>query len=408
LTRLPPPQEQAELIRQVATLARAHGSAPWVSAPLLEPRPEHFPDPWRADALGVERLARRLLAYAGLPDLGVHVRLFANEAGSRTVDVRGGVTSSEHAGAAAWFAGIEDGRCLFGTDVQKLETPDHLAGIMAHEVAHAFRRFHRLERPERDVEERLTDLTTVFLGFGVLTTNAAYRYRASGDMNRTRWTHERVGYLAPEAMSFLLGAQVVARGLPAGERRRIARFLEPNQAAAFQAACSALDRAALLERLGLPPEAEWPAVVPPAPRPFDTSADPPPPDLPALAQAARQQQNTGVPVFRVGRHAQTRYLVLAFLPAAGAAVLAGWAASPLAGLAAACGVMIASGVLGRRRRHDRCSEPDCSAVIPANAERCPGCGGTISGRIEKQDDRLAARDELEDAESLHGSPPPLM
>src|SRR5262249_47131793 len=152
-------------------LLHAKGFAPFVSAPLLEPRVEHFPDPWRPDGLGVERLARRLLGYAGLADLGVEVELFESDVAR---DKLGSFEGSwAHLAMAAWLAGIQDGRCLFGADARKLATPDVLVGVMAHEVAHAFRHRHELALANRDVEERLTDLTTVYLGFGVLTTNAS-------------------------------------------------------------------------------------------------------------------------------------------------------------------------------------------------------------------------------------------
>jgi hypothetical protein len=237
---------QDYLIRELTALIHAHGFAPFVSAPLLEPRAAHFPDRWRPDELGVERLARRLLTYAGLPDLDVDVELFESEIAVEKLAADGSVADWSHQGAAAWFDGIHEGRCRFGANTAKLATPDVLVGVMAHEVAHAFRHRHGLNLSKREVEEPLTDLTTVYLGFGVLTTNASYRYRASGEMRgaytRTEWSHQSLGYLPPEAMSFLLACQVVARGLPASEARRIAALLEINQAAYFRAAYKTLDR----------------------------------------------------------------------------------------------------------------------------------------------------------------------
>ena len=68
--------------------------------------------------------------------------------------------------------------CLFGVDVEQLGDGLGVTATMAHEVAHAFRsRFGlALTDPERiDEEERLTDLTTIYLGAGVLTTNGIAR-----------------------------------------------------------------------------------------------------------------------------------------------------------------------------------------------------------------------------------------
>jgi peptidase M48-like protein len=181
-SHLPSLAEQGRLIGDLRALIAARGFVPFVAAPLLEPTPAHFPDRWRPDVLGVERLGRRLLGYVGLPELDVEVELYAAEAKVKKLDQYGNSAATTHKGAAAWFAGIVEGKCLFGAAADGLDAPDRLAGVMAHEVAHAYRHRHHLDLRDRNVEEPLTDLTTIYLGFGLLTTNASYRYRASGEL----------------------------------------------------------------------------------------------------------------------------------------------------------------------------------------------------------------------------------
>ena len=287
---------------------------------------------------------------------------------------------------------------MFGANATKLDSPDVLAGVMAHEVAHAFRHRHGLNLRKREVEEPLTDLTTIYLGFGILTTNAAYRYRASGEMQgaytRTQWSHESVGYLPPEAMSFLLACQVVARDLPAAEARRIGGLLETNQAAYFLEAWNALDRDELRERLKLPPPGTWPVVADPRPQPFDTSDDPPPPDPVALALSASGGRNEGLPVFRVAQTDRTVPTLLGMAMGVPVALCF----SQLSGGAAAAAFLITVYAVRKfgGRAYDRCSEPDCYQIVPPDAALCPGCGGTVSGRISNSNERLAAREALED------------
>jgi hypothetical protein len=107
---LPAPDEQRWLLDELTTLIRRRGYSTFVSAPVLEPRPEHFPE-------GTTEATRRLLVYADLPP-----------------------------GRVALEAGY---------------------GPAALAVARAFRRQHELEDdPGR--EEPLVWLTAVYLGFGVL------------------------------------------------------------------------------------------------------------------------------------------------------------------------------------------------------------------------------------------------
>lgn len=247
-----PPGERLWLIESLSDLIERRGAATFLEAPMMEPTPACFPDRWTADAAAVRTLALRLLAHAGL-DLDAVVELFDDGPDEQPEGFGIGQTS-HHAGTAAWFAGIDRGVCLFGAEVRKLRDGIGIVGAMAHEIAHAYRRFHRLEVRDRDEEERLTDLTTVYLGTGILTTNASYRYRASSSFERggesSSYSHQRIGYLGPDAMSYLLAMQVVARGADLSEQKRIARLLETNQAGTFRATCASIDRPSLAPLLG--------------------------------------------------------------------------------------------------------------------------------------------------------------
>lgn len=257
------PGERLWLIESLTELIETRGARTFLENPLLEPTPACFPDRWTADADAVRTLARRLLAHAGL-DLDAEVELF-DDGPDEQPEVPGGGQSTHHAGAAAWFAGIDRGVCRFGAEIRQLGDGIGIVGAMAHEIAHAYRRFHRLEVRDRDEEERLTDLTTVYLGTGILTTNAAYRYRSSGSFQRSSYSHQRIGYLGPNVMSYLLALQVVARGADAAEQKRVARLLETNQASAFRATCASIDRPALaplLDGTPLPPMMTRPAPPP--------------------------------------------------------------------------------------------------------------------------------------------------
>jgi hypothetical protein len=391
--------EQDWLLERLAELIARRGYESFVAAPILEPSDRYFPDAFSRDERGVYVVARRLLMYAGIGELDVHVEIFAE---LDRADETLGVGTSYHRGAAAWFAGIEAGCCSFGTNLTLLSDVERLPAALAHEVAHAFRAQAELQAADVREEELLTDLTTIYLGFGVLTTNASYRYRSSGGIYElhevTRWTHQSLGYLPPPAMSFLLAAQATVRGMGFLERRRLASLLEPNQAAYFRSAARRLAgrRDELLRRLVIPARERWPApplladLLRPIPAPPEAPEPPP-----LRSEPEPREANAGLDVYRV-RAAHTGFgALIGFLAGSPVAVIAG---GRLASWPAMLGIL-AMGLLlgrlvGRSFRADYCSDPACGWRIGRNAQRCPGCGGTIAGETDRPEDRFEREERL--------------
>lgn len=278
VSQLPPDAVQAWVIDELGVLLDRCGRERFLAAPLRLPTDEHFPDPWTADLAGLESLLHRLLSYAGLDGLRLKLERFAGDRSIDHVDARGEAVYRHH-GAAAWFGGLDRryagaDTAHFGCEERLLgEAGEALVGVLCHEVAHAFRHAHGLVRDHRDEEEQLTDLTTIYLGFGVLTVNNTHRYRTAmtGDMAAQRqWS--KAGYLSPETMSFALGAQLVARELSCWQTWRTLRWLEPNQRGYTRAALRAVR----------PAESLWQRLAPPEPPVIDlgpsSSSNRPPTD----------------------------------------------------------------------------------------------------------------------------------
>jgi hypothetical protein len=258
---LPAPLEREWLWAALQTLIDARGENAFLTAPLLLPTDEFFPDRWTPDESGVRGIAQRLLDYAGLDHLEPDVELFTEATEVRQVGNDGRPAAWSHAGAAAWFAGIRNGRCLFGAERDKLDDPLGLVGAMAHEIGHAFRRAHRLERDDHALEEKLTDVTTIYLGFGVLTTASAARFITKHHDNLgSSYAHKQQGYLAASEMAFMLGSQLSVRGYDKSAARVIRKHVGANQAAVLDKTL-AIERALIANGLGFD---AVPNVAPPA------------------------------------------------------------------------------------------------------------------------------------------------
>jgi len=237
----------------------------------------------------------------------------------------------------------------------------------ARAVAEEYRLVHGLDDDDLDNDDGRLDervaLTAAYLGSGLLCVGASR--------------------LAPEALAFVVAAQQVVRAPLPEERARVAALLPAAQAASFVAAYDALAATDLVKRLGLPRSLTWPAPRQARPEP-----------LPAPGpSAASEKRAPGAPVFRVRADRGLAGFLLGGLLglAAGAAL---WSWGPLVIFWA---FVVGGGVgwaIGARRGGDRCSAAGCGAPLPANAKRCPGCDGVVSGRIRAADQHDSARARL--------------
>lgn len=393
MQKLPTPAERTWILERLRDLVDACGRQRILDAAIVLPNDTFFVDAWSPNAAGVYVLARRLLGFAGLGELEPSIAVFVGE--QPVVETTASGTQSHHAGAAAWFAGIEGTTCHFGAEVTLLGDAERLVAAMAHEVAHAFRCYHGLESEDAEEEERLTDLTTIYLGFGLLTTNASYLYRSSGDlvgyMAYTEWSHASLGYLPPQAMSFALAAYADARGLDGSAVRRLKGELETTQAAMFAAALRSLtDDDTLRAAVSAPPEGNDPfdpgALDPITSVPQALLDLPDPEPEPEVAPVAGRR------VFHVERTFRPGWLLCG-----GIGAVVGLVALPKLGIVAYAGAAVFVTLVARfayRQHVSKCSDPNCAHALEGGEETCPGCGGVVSGKIAHENERLDAEERL--------------
>jgi hypothetical protein len=335
---LPDQSDRDWLLAELAGLVEARGADTLLRTRLLLPVAADFPERFTPDAAGVRTIARRLLDHVGLGRLRPRVTTFTE---ARPPELG---APSRHEGTAAWFAGIHGDTCELGVDEARLGDAAGLVGALAHEVAHAYRRHHRLEVDDPATEECLTDLTTVYLGLGVLTTAVSHRFSAEQAHERggvtVRTSHSRLGYLGVQAMAFALAAQLVARAASAGERRAIAKAMGGVPGDCLRAGLASLAPEQVCSRLGLVVD-RW--------------------------------------TFRHAGHDGRRGLVAGAVLGAGPAGLL--VAQGDVGLAAVvlAGVTLVGAAVGRRRRRDRCAR--CRATVAADSLRCRRCRSLLAATL---------------------------
>ncbi len=409
---LPADEDRQQLIARMAKLIELHGYLRWVNAPLLLPTELYFPDPWRGGEASVRRVTRRLLRYAELDDQGLEIEVFEEQGGRRDTPTGKPVIRGA-AELQVWpRKGGEAPR--FGVEASALRNPHFFVASMARAVAWRWLEVNGHHIDEGAEAQRLVDIATHYLGFGVLSTDAALRHGAesTGGFSSKR-TQTRLGLLTPRGMAFLLGLQCSVRGLGRGELRKIEKHLQANPIAFVREAHAwAHATPAALERLALPPRQEWPA-----PARLADFTGPLPADQDAVDEAGDEESrldvdrgieglNAGKPVFRVARNMTARFAKASMLFVSLGAVssrVSGGLEIDMAHIMIAAAVLLGSSfAFGRFFRESRCSEPKCANPLTPEDTICPLCQGRVMGVIDDPKKRLAAEEAL--TESEHEAP----
>lgn len=91
----------------------------------------------------------------------------------------------------------DDDKYLIALDKAILKNPDFLITVLTHELSHV-----KLlgEKQLEDNDELLTDLFTVFSGFGIFGANDAFQFSKSSD----RWSYGKSGYLDIDEWAYSL------------------------------------------------------------------------------------------------------------------------------------------------------------------------------------------------------------
>lgn len=369
----------------------AHGGA-WrfLHAPVVDVR--DYPDAWEETRDGVARLVARTLWHAYLPLGGVVQDLRAPT--QRSADL---LRPTSLALSAVNAEGVE-------IELESIGNDD-VPGAISHEVGRAFlAQLARGEGPYRAEASGDADalpssaqgsIAAVYLGLGVLATNAAHYDQSAGEVRGRDGYHEhrivRAGGLHVRDMAFLLAVQAAVRDdvLPALEK------LRPTQAEHVAAWREVLDdREDELKRLlGLSDEM--------ALEPLSRPASP----LAVVARGEIDEANLYKPnldrrVFRVREH---RYGSLIGGALAGFAVgcVAGGLLASVAKEAVPA-LMFSGPLLGALLMHMKTSDSpvfrcaSCDSFVSERAPVCHGCGGAIVAEIANRNERLDREDELEE------------
>jgi len=382
---------EAQLLDDLAHLIARGGAWRFLRGPVVAPDRRAYPDRWDETRDAVGRVLARTVWHAHL-DLEVRIEdtrapAPASERDLRTTELE--LVDVDERGASFALAAIGN---------------DDVPGLCAHEIGRVF--VAHLERsgppfrtgdPGALPDAAIGSVAALYLGLGVIATNAARYDRSAGRTSGNTAIHEfqvaSAGGLDSRHLAFLLAVQATVRDdvLPALDE------LHPTQAADVAAWREVLDdhEDALVAKLGLRAPDDNAPRRSDAPRAAAITA--------RFAERDLTTFNLGERVYGVVKHHGATLAFPATLVVPGIAAIAfaivGAPAGAI-GTAAIAGMFVGPPIgwtIGRRWRYHQCT--GCRRTLALTRATCGYCGGAVAGELAHEYDRFDRDDELEKLEA---------
>jgi hypothetical protein len=198
-----------------ARLEKMLGRSRLLEAKVILPDNTHFPDRYDRTSATVESLFRRICDYMEVDHNRIELEIFPDEEEElREILPYWRGNSGGCAGLYSREADASEGheRLLIALKASLAKDAFPLIATIAHELGHVILLGDGLIDPATPDHEPMTDLLTVFLGFGIFSANSAALFRQYQDERRHGWSMQRLGYLSQEIYGYALARFAAERG----------------------------------------------------------------------------------------------------------------------------------------------------------------------------------------------------
>lgn len=211
--RLPVSEDQQKWVDEgFRRLGRMLGASRMTTAPVVLPTDEFFPDFWSPGPDGLQTLFRRVCGYMRVDPARVELEVIPDGV-QELIDQVPVWSGSSGRGPAGVHIGGEDGELpVVAVQSSFLGDPGVVIATLAHELGHVILLGGGHIAREVEDMEPMTDLSTVYLGFGVFSANASCRFEQHQDNHRQGWSMSKHGYLSERLYGYALARFAKDRG----------------------------------------------------------------------------------------------------------------------------------------------------------------------------------------------------
>lgn len=170
---------------------------------------EFFPDDFSADVPSLRKTLRRVCSFMNVNVEDVELRIFTDDGGISPHPLT--PVNNNEFGACGLYR-FYRGKHYISIETGLLGAPEKLIATLAHELCHARLIGEDRIDPDRQDQEFLTDLATIFFGFGVFTANTLFSFEQWTNSSFQGWQASRAGYLSEETAGYAIGLFAYIRG----------------------------------------------------------------------------------------------------------------------------------------------------------------------------------------------------
>ncbi len=177
---------------------------------VITPSEEFFPEKYEGSADNAATLLDRVCRFMGVDRSRIDLQLYQSEVADDFVAAA--AANRLHQGYALGVFEQNDSRITIWLEKTRLDEPMAVVGTLSHEVGHILLLADGRCQPDQPDHEPLTDLLTVFFGFGIFTANSTIRSVNWKHGTLEGWSVSRRGYLSMPEMAYALARYAQARG----------------------------------------------------------------------------------------------------------------------------------------------------------------------------------------------------
>lgn len=176
---------------------------------VILPSEDYFPVPIDGSDASIRATFEKVCHYMDVDSRVIRLELYEVETGGNVHPL---ATAEKGSHALGTYQLGRNGRYNIRLETSQAANAQALIATIAHELGHVILLGEGRLDPEYADHEPMTDLVSIFYGFGIFSANSIFSFAQFTNVFGQGWSAERHGYLTEEMCGYALALFAIARG----------------------------------------------------------------------------------------------------------------------------------------------------------------------------------------------------